>query len=208
MKTKNEIAFINLKNFDNWADIFRPYIWYSAYSVSVKLYEKILLVNLLRNLKLQYFRDYLARVIVHMLNKHGKKAAEDDPAAQQVHQYTSIVANQYTSTPVHQHTRTPVHQYTSTPVHQYTSTPEHHLIFLSSLLMNAPLPLCLEQRRREGFVPYSRGWTSCSAVRLYTFSNFIFCHWVPLHFRTRRPRVSVYLNLNLVLYSSILSRNE
>jgi hypothetical protein len=33
---------------------------------------------------MEYFRDYLARVIVHMLNKHGKKAAEDDPAAQQV----------------------------------------------------------------------------------------------------------------------------
>jgi hypothetical protein len=40
---------------------------------------------------MEYFRDYLARVIVHMLNKHGKKAAEDDPAAQQVQ----------TSTPPH-----------------------------------------------------------------------------------------------------------
>jgi hypothetical protein len=49
------------------------------------------LVILLRNLKVEYFRDYLARVIVHMLNKHGKKAAEDDPAAQQVQ----------TSTPPH-----------------------------------------------------------------------------------------------------------
>ncbi len=53
---------------------------------------------------MEYFRDYLARVIVHMLNKHGKKAAEDDPAAQQVHQYTSTPAHQYTSTPIHQNT--------------------------------------------------------------------------------------------------------
>jgi hypothetical protein len=88
---------------------------------------------------MEYLRDYLARVIVHMLNKHGKKAAEDDPAAQQVHQYTS--------TSVRQHT---IHQHTSTPVHQYT-------IFLSSLLTNAPLPFFLEQRRREAFVPYRRG---------------------------------------------------
>ncbi len=61
---------------------------------------------------MEYCRDYLARVIVHMLNKHGKKAAEDDPAAQQVHQYTSVVAHQYNSTPVHKHTSTPVHQNT------------------------------------------------------------------------------------------------
>jgi hypothetical protein len=50
-----------------------------------------LLIILLRNLKMKYFRDYLARVIVHMLNKHGKKAAEDDPTAQQVHQYSTPV---------------------------------------------------------------------------------------------------------------------
>ncbi len=55
----------------------------------MEFYVKSMLVILLINFKMEYFRDYLARVIVHMLNKHGKKAAEDDPAAQQVHQYTT-----------------------------------------------------------------------------------------------------------------------
>ncbi len=74
---------------------------HAVYSVTVKFYVTSLWVILLRNFKMEYFRDYLARVIVHMLNKHGKKAAEDDPAAQQVHQYTSTPAHQYTSTPAH-----------------------------------------------------------------------------------------------------------